>query len=69
MIDPDNLPEKPEQLTKVLSAGGSLLPGHPSQKIPVWECSRCRMRSLTPCRDECLQGHKTDCPMAGGYVR
>lgn len=66
MIDPDNMPEQPEQLTKVLPAGGALLPGHPDHKFPVWECSRCRMRSTVEHRAECMQGHASGCPMVEG---
>lgn len=34
MIDPDNMPEQPEQLTKVLPSGGPLLGG-------AWTCPVC----------------------------
>lgn len=55
-----------ELLTKVLPAGGPLLPGHPDHKFPVWECSRCGMRSTRPRIEGCPYAHGLGCPMAGG---
>ena len=68
MIDPDNMPEQPEQLTKVLPAGGPLLPVHPDHKFPTWQCERCRLVSPEKPRASCMQGHASGCPMVEGVA-
>jgi len=52
-----------EPLTKVLPAGGPLLPGHPADKTPVWLCEGCGLLSTAVRRPTCLQSRTFGCPM------
>lgn len=57
MIDPDNLPEQPEALNKVLPTGEPLI-------ATVWICPRCNHQRRGGPPDACTAGTETiGCPV------